>query len=67
MAYVTTTTPSLFARFGAGVEALMNRYRTYRLYRETYYSLSALTDRELLDLGVHRSQIGEVARQAAYR
>ena len=66
MAYVSTTTPSLFARIGAGVEELVNRYRTYRLYRETYYSLSALTDRELMDLGVHRSEIRQVALEAAY-
>jgi uncharacterized protein YjiS (DUF1127 family) len=37
-----------------------------RTYAQTYRELSGLTDRELADLGMHRSDIAAIARQAAY-
>lgn len=36
----------------------------YREYRRTYDALSAMTDRDLDDIGIHRSNIPEVARGA---
>jgi uncharacterized protein YjiS (DUF1127 family) len=36
-----------------------------RMYKQTYAALSALTTRELDDLGIHRSMISRVASEAA--
>ena len=43
---------------------LVNSYRNWRRYRETYNELTRLTDRELADLGINRADIGRIARQA---
>ncbi|WP_170375908.1 DUF1127 domain-containing protein [Ruegeria profundi] len=37
-----------------------------RVYRETYYELSVLSDRDLIDLGISRSSIKNLALEAAY-
>ena len=69
MAYftTTTTTPSLTARFGAAFETLATRYKQRRMYRETYDGLNALTNRELTDLGLTRSELRHVSWEAATR
>lgn len=36
------------------------------VYRRTVAELRALNDRDLADLGVHRSQIANLAHEAAY-
>ncbi|MCA3509565.1 MAG: DUF1127 domain-containing protein [Rhodobacter sp.] len=36
-----------------------------RVYNRTVRELSALTDRELTDLGIHRADIPQIALQAA--
>ena len=41
------------------------RWTRYRLYRNTYSELAACSDRELGDLGLHRSMIRRLAREAA--
>jgi uncharacterized protein YjiS (DUF1127 family) len=38
----------------------------YREYRKTLAELSALTDRDLADLDISRSDIGYIAYQGAY-
>ncbi len=48
------------------ISAIRAARTKHRAYRRTYDELSSLTDRELNDLGIGRSQIGEVARSAAY-
>ena len=35
-------------------------------YRDTYHELSMLTERDLADLGIHRSGIRKLALEAAY-
>ena len=45
---------------------LADRVIRFRLYRETLNELASLTDRELEDLGLHRANLPEVARTAAY-
>lgn len=50
---------------GSFASGLAGRIARYRLYRRTLNELSALSDRDLADLGIHRSQISEIARQAA--
>ena len=69
MAYVNTTRATkvsvadrffgLFAGMGA---ALQRR----RIYDQTLRELRALSERELIDLGLHRSALVEIAREAAY-
>lgn len=67
MAYVNHTTThqsSFMARVSAVLDGLVARYRQNRLYRETFNGLNALTDRELSDLGLHRSELSRVAKDA---
>ncbi|MBT8458185.1 MAG: DUF1127 domain-containing protein [Boseongicola sp.] len=37
-----------------------------KVYRATFYELSALTDRDLNDLGIARSNIKRLSLEAAY-
>ena len=48
------------------LESLRQRYSRYRLYRSTLRELSRLSDRGLADLGLSRSMIRSLAREAAY-
>ena len=47
------------------IEAAKTRYGRYRIYRQTVNELSELSNRELADLGLHRSMIRCLAMQAA--
>jgi uncharacterized protein YjiS (DUF1127 family) len=40
-------------------------YQNWRKYRETYTELMRLSRRELDDLGIHRADIGKIAKQSA--
>ncbi len=51
--------------FAAALETLKLRFARYRIYRETLLELSELSERELADLGLHRSMIKRIATQAA--
>lgn len=69
MAYVNVahsvdgTLRERFSSFFAGLrESRLRR----RLYKQTLRELSTLSERELNDLGLHRSMISTVAMQAAY-
>lgn len=46
-------------------EAAAERRAKQRVFRTTYAELSALTNRELADLGLHRSELKRVAWEAA--
>ncbi len=48
------------------LSALLRRYADYRLYRNTYAELSALSDRELDDLGIGRGNLEQIARESVY-
>jgi uncharacterized protein YjiS (DUF1127 family) len=65
---MTQTAPSAAARRSwlPSVEGLADQWRRYRLFRRTYAELDALTTRELDDLGISRSMITRLAREAAY-
>ncbi|MFD2738512.1 DUF1127 domain-containing protein [Sulfitobacter aestuarii] len=69
MAYMNTsaTTPSFFARIGTAFEKLATRYKQHRMYRETFEGLSALSNRELADLGLNRCELRRVSWDAAKR
>jgi uncharacterized protein YjiS (DUF1127 family) len=43
---------------------LVNGFKNWRKYRETYNELSRLNQRELADLGINRADINQVARRA---
>ena len=43
---------------------LVQSYRNWRKYRETYNELMRLSPRELQDLGINRVDIPSIARQA---
>ena len=43
---------------------LIRNFRNWRRYRETVSELNRLSNRELLDLGISRSDIPFVARKA---
>ncbi|MDX1743074.1 MAG: DUF1127 domain-containing protein [Ruegeria sp.] len=47
------------------VDAAKARFVRYRIYRRTVNELSVLSNRELADLGLHRSMIRRMAMQAA--
>ena len=45
------------------IHALFERLRRWALYRNTVRELSVLSDRDLSDLGINRSDIEYVARK----
>ena len=47
------------------VNKLYDRYRRWRRYRDTVRELQGLSPRELNDLGIDRSEISRLAREAA--
>ena len=69
MAYTTTTGGRASAGIARMIETItdaLRERRAYRaIYRRTHGELSALSNRELADLGFARSEIGAIAHQAA--
>ncbi len=69
MAYVNSTrvaSNGLADRFAALVKSVKTALNKRRIYSQTVRELNALSDRELSDLGMHKSMIADVAREAAY-
>ena len=56
----------LVERFAVTFKTLTTRYARYKLYRATLNEMAVLSDRELRDLGLHRSQIKSIAREHVY-
>jgi uncharacterized protein YjiS (DUF1127 family) len=56
----------LIDRFSAFRKTLVERRTRYALYKRTIEELGALTDRDLADLGVSRSDVRRIAYEAAY-
>lgn len=56
----------LAARFAALTETFRARNAKRKIYNQTYRELAGLTDRDLSDLGLSRTEIRRVAWQAAY-
>ena len=68
MTYATqsrTTATSLVERLNTFRAAIADRYASHKIYRATLSELSALTDRDLADLGISRSMIKGIAMEAA--
>ena len=69
MATVNSTRVSSFGvadRFSALVASVKVNLAQRRVYARTLNELNALTDRELMDLGIARGMISEISHQAAY-
>jgi uncharacterized protein YjiS (DUF1127 family) len=69
MAYANSTRAvgvSLSDRLAATLTVLRAVVQRRRVYDLTLRELKALSDRDLADLGIHRSMIRTVAREAAY-
>lgn len=70
MAYETNTLGAVGSGILDRVNALITEYRAKaarrKIYRNTLRELSALSHRELCDLGLNHSEIKRVAYQAAY-
>lgn len=69
MAFYTDTASAPGSVFGRMVAA-WDRYKANAdkraAYKTTVHELRALSDRELADLGLHRSHIKRIAYEAAY-
>jgi len=69
MAYVNSSR-AVRVSFGDRVAAVASVIRAAvqrrQVYQQTISELRALSDRDLADLGIHRTLIGTVAREAAY-
>lgn len=66
---LTDFAPSLERRgawWTAPLAALHDAWTRYQVYERTYAELSALSNRELTDLGICRSSIPHIADEAAY-
>lgn len=69
MAYVSgtrTNTLSLGTRLGEIRTAFAEAFAAWRLYRTTLKQLRELSDRELEDLGLSRTSLPRIAREATY-
>jgi uncharacterized protein YjiS (DUF1127 family) len=66
MAYATTSHSSFARPQGDSLLArLASHFAARRRYHETRRELGALSDRDLMDLGIHRSNISDIAAEAA--
>ncbi|MCF6315658.1 MAG: DUF1127 domain-containing protein [Marinosulfonomonas sp.] len=69
MAYATEIHAShgdITHRIAAKLKSAAQRFANYRVYRKTVSELSALSSRELDDLGISRSMIKRISLEAAY-
>lgn len=69
MAYVSTTRATslnLVQRFDEFRARMAEATAQRKTYKTTVAELSALSNRELADLGLHRSMIKQIALEAAY-
>jgi uncharacterized protein YjiS (DUF1127 family) len=70
MAYAHSNTAhhgSILARFTRVFAEVKDAARRMALYNQTRRELAGLSDRDLADLGIHRSMIADVAHRAAYQ
>lgn len=65
--YATNTTSApLFSGLNAFVSNMIEAASQYSQYRKTIRELGTLSSRELHDLGLNRSAIKSIAREAVY-
>ncbi len=66
MAYVNSTSVARKGTFDRLTAFISASVRQRRVYAQTLTELTALSDRELNDLGISRLAIPEIAHEAAY-
>ncbi|MFW8596236.1 DUF1127 domain-containing protein [Cribrihabitans neustonicus] len=67
MAYSTVSAPAASGfSLRAALSTLADAWRQRREYKRTVNELRALSNRELADIGLHRSGIRGVAREQVY-
>lgn len=69
MAYANTTRSvelGFADRIAAVFKSVPQAIARYRVYAQTVRELNGLSERELNDLGIHRSMIPSIASEAAY-
>ncbi len=67
MAYTTETrTATLLDRVGTYFASLREDWAKARQVERTYNELSALSDAELADIGIHRTDILQISRETVY-
>lgn len=69
MAYVNSSRAASYGiadRPAAIVKSIRVGLERRRVFKQTVRELQALSNRELADLGIHRSMITRVANEAAY-
>jgi uncharacterized protein YjiS (DUF1127 family) len=59
--------PSFWQRWSDLKVSLAERRAQRQAFRETVSQLSAMSDRDLTDIGIHRADIRAIAQEAAYR
>lgn len=64
-ANITNAQSGLGARLAGLRETFRTRMERRRVFKQTFNELSALSDRDLADLGLARSEIRRIAWQAA--
>ena len=65
MTHVSTLAP--LSRVRGHLHEISQRIERYRLFQRTLSELSALSDRDLYDLGITRGMVRDVAHDAAYK
>ena len=63
---VTARPTQILERIRGAVRNLGDEMVRRKVYRTTLTELSALTNRELADLGMNRAELGRIAYEAAY-
>ena len=70
MAFLQTSTlmnNTLLFKTRRAFDSLVTTYNNWSLYKKTVSELQGLSTKELADLGIDRSMITTVAREAVYR
>lgn len=57
---------AIWQRLSNLTENLAQRWVQHRAYRSTVNELTAMPNRDLIDIGIHPADIHVIARQAAY-
>ncbi len=66
MDYAAQSGSALGGLFSGALERIKAGLERRSLYSRTVSELSALSDRELADIGIHRSVITDIAQEAAH-
>jgi uncharacterized protein YjiS (DUF1127 family) len=67
MAFYDTTRPAAAGRFSRAVSAVLADFHAWNEARLTRRALKALSDRELADIGLQRSDLDAMARRELAR